>query len=96
VRTVTKIQTQDWTETKNTMPSVGEKVVVYLWMDKSVNQAWWNGESYVLVAADEEGLVQVYQVQPSAISHWQAMPEIPEVANNVHFMHEDKQYGVMH
>jgi len=96
VRTVTKIQTPDWTETKHTMPSIGEKVVVYLWMDKTVNQAWWNGEHYIVVAADEEGQVQIYQVQATAISHWQNMPERPAHANNVHIMDETRQYGVMH
>lgn len=77
----TNTEKLEWTETKDQMPEVGQKIVVFLWMDEAVYQAWWNGEHFVLAAANEEGAVKVYQVLPVAISHWQHMPEMPKVAN---------------
>lgn len=86
-----------WIQTKDRMPAIGQKVVVYLWMDKAVNQAWWNGEKYVLVAANEAGIVSVYEVLPEAISHWQLMPELPtELNDSATQQWEDKLNGSMH
>ncbi|MBL4638361.1 MAG: DUF551 domain-containing protein [Proteobacteria bacterium] len=79
----TNTEKLEWTETKDQMPEVGQKVVVFVWRDEAVYQAWWNGEHYVLVAANEEGKVTIYEVLPIAISHWQQMPETPVVANAV-------------
>lgn len=87
---------ENWIETQDHMPDVGQKVIVYLWMDKTVNQAWWNGEYYVLVAADEHGQVQIYQVLPEAISHWCTMPKHPALSDNVLDMVEHKLNGTLH
>lgn len=86
-----------WIQTKDRMPKMGQKVLVYLWMDKAVNQAWWNGENYILAAANEEGIVAVYEVKPEAISHWQLMPDMPVESNdNDVEQWEDKLNGTMH
>ena len=86
-----------WIQTKDRMPKMGQKVVVYLWMDKAVNQAWWNGEKYFLVAANEEGIVSVYEVLSEAISHWQLMPDMPaELHDTAAEQWEDKLNGTMH
>ncbi|OUR73315.1 hypothetical protein A9Q78_04120 [Methylophaga sp. 41_12_T18] len=76
-------QKLEWTETKDQMPDVGQKIIVFLWMDETVSQAWWNGEHYVLAAADEQGIVTIYKVLPIAISHWSSMPELPITSNSV-------------
>lgn len=96
MKTKTKIQPKEWTQTKSQMPDVGKKVLAFVWRDKTVCQAWWNGENYILVAADEQGCVQIYQVLPAAISHWRDMPELPEAANNVHAMVEHQLTATMH
>ncbi len=96
MKTQTHSTTEHWTETQELMPSVGQKVIVYLWMDKTVNQAWWNGEHYILVAADEQGQVQVYQVHPKAISHWCTMPEHPQLANHDELLTEQRLTGTLH
>lgn len=88
---------RQWIKTKHRMPAMGQKVVVYLWMDKVVNQAWWNGEKYILVAANEEGVVSVYEVLPEAISHWQLMPDLPSELNDYATEQwEEKLNGTMH
>ena len=92
----TNVTPERWTETKSQMPTIGQKVVVYLWMDKTVNQAWWNGEHYILVAADEQGQVQVYQVLPEAISHWCKMPKQPELNDNVIELADHQLNGTLH
>lgn len=93
----TNTEKLEWTETKDQMPEVGQKVVVFLWMDEAVYQAWWNGKHYVLVAANEEGAISIYEVLPVAISHWQHMPEIPKVADAVNNdQWEHIQTGTVH
>jgi hypothetical protein len=59
MKTKTKIVAQEWTDTKDQTPSQGQKVLVFVWRDETVCQAWWNGEHSLLVAADEQGLVNV-------------------------------------
>jgi len=76
-------QKLEWTETKEQMPDVGQKIVVCLWMDETVSQAWWNGEHYVLAAADDQGIVTIYKVLPIAISHWCSLPDLPTNCNSV-------------
>jgi hypothetical protein len=65
------------------MPEVGERVMVFMWMDNAVYQAWWNGEHYVLAAADAEGTVNIYKVLPEAITHWQPLPLQPSSSKAV-------------
>jgi len=98
LKTKTKIQPQEWTETKDQTQSLGQKVLVFVWRDETVCQAWWNGEHYLLVAADEQGLVNVYQVPPISISHWRTMPDMPAMtnSNNVHHISEHKRSALMH
>jgi hypothetical protein len=72
----------EWTKTQQQMPEVGQKVVVFLWMDETVSQAWWNGKHFVLAAANEEGIVAIYEVLPVAVSHWQFMPENPTISKS--------------
>ena len=85
-----------WISTQEKMPVIGQKIMAFLWMDKVVCQAWWNGERYVVVAADEQGKVVIYEVLPIAISHWQTMPEIPEISNSVQEEWQTKLNGTMH
>jgi len=93
----TNTEKLEWTETKDQMPEVGQKVVVFVWRDEAVYQAWWNGEHYVLVAANEEGKVSIYEVLPIAISHWQQMPATPVVANAINNDHwENFQANTIH
>ena len=68
LKTKTNIQPQDWTETKDQTPSLGQKVLVFVWRDETVCQAWWNREHYLLVAADEQGIVNIYHVYPSQLA----------------------------
>ena len=96
MKTKTKAYTQKWTETKNKMPAIGKKILVFVWRDETVCQAWWNGEHYLLVAADKHGLVNVYQAPPTSISHWQNMPEIPAMSNNIHNISEHRLTGTRH
>lgn len=91
-----KIQAQEWTQTTDQFPEVGKKILAFAWRDKTVCQAWWNGENYILVAADEQGIVQVHQVIPAAISHWCHMPAVPAVSNTEHELIEQKLNGTMH
>jgi len=96
LKTTTKIQQQEWTETKEQTPTLGQKILVFVWRDESVCQAWWNGEHYLLVAADKQGIVNVYQVPPISISHWREMPEMPSMSHNVHNMADHKLTGTRH
>ena len=68
LKTKTKIQPQEWTETKDQTPPLGQKVLVFVWRDETVCQAWWNREHYLLVAADEQGIVNIYHVYPSQLA----------------------------
>lgn len=96
MKTKTKIQVQEWIPATIKMPAIGKKILGFVWRDKTVCQAWWNGEHYVLVAADEQGLIQVYQVPLTAISHWCHMPEVPAISTNVHELVEHRLNGTMH
>jgi hypothetical protein len=96
LKTQTKIQAQEWTQATNQMPAVGKKILAFVWRDKTVCQAWWNGEHYLLVTTDEQYLVQVYQVPLTAVSHWRDMPEVPEISTNVHELVEHRLNGTMH
>lgn len=95
MKTQTNPRTPKWIQSADQMPEVGKKILVVIWRDKTVCQAWWNGEYFVLVAADQQGIIQVYQVLPEAISHWCDMPALPSASNNVHELIEQK-YGTMH
>ena len=53
LKTQTKIQAQEWTQATNQMPAVGKKILAFVRRDKTVCQAWWNGEHF-LVATDEQ------------------------------------------
>jgi hypothetical protein len=96
MKTKSKIVAQKWTETTESSPSIGQKILVFVWRDETVCQAWWNGEHYILVAADEQGLVNIYQVPPNSISHWQNMPENPAIPNNIHDISEHKHAASVH
>lgn len=96
LKTVTKIPTQEWIKATDQMPAVGKKILAVAWRDNTVCQAWWNGENYVLVAADEQGAIQVYQVLPAAISYWCKMPKAPAISNNLHEWAQQKLNGTMH
>ncbi|GEM_PF-3561111 len=85
-----------WMSTQEKMPVIGQKIMAFLWMDKAVCQAWWNGERYVVVAADEQGKVVIYEVLPTAISHWQIMPEIPDISSSRQEEGQTKLNGTMH
>jgi hypothetical protein len=91
-------QNTAWTKTQDTMPEVGQKVVVFLWMDETVSQAWWNGEHYVLAAPNEEGKLTIYEVLPFAISHWHEMPTMPHLSSTQtnHQWDEHPQLKVVH
>jgi hypothetical protein len=96
MKTKSKIVAQEWTETTEHSPTIGQKILVFVWRDETVCQAWWNGKHYILVAADEQGLVNIYQVPPNSISHWQNMPENPAMSNNIHDMSAHKQAASVH
>ncbi len=85
-----------WTSTQDQMPVIGQKILAFLWMDKAVCQAWWNGEHYIVAAADEQGRVIIYQVLPVAISHWQTMPEVPNMSSLAEQEWQTRLNGTMH
>jgi hypothetical protein len=96
LETVTKIPTPEWIKATDQMPVISKKILAFVWRDNTVCQAWWNGDYYVLVAADEQGAIQVYHVLPAAISHWCSMPEAPAVLNNMNNWAHQKLNGTMH
>ena len=78
----TNTEKLEWSKTQQQMPTIGQKVIVFLWMDDSVSQAWWNGEHFILAATNDKGIIAIYEVLPVAVSHWQAMPEIPTLTSS--------------
>ena len=78
----------EWVKSSDQTPEAGIKILVYVWRDNAVCQAWFTSETYAITSADEDGIIQVYEVKPDAISHWQAMPLPPVIDNdNVYSIH---------